>query len=115
MDGNKERMVGMKVIPTEDKHVLRFGTRDMDVSSALLKALWGCSSPVLMVVQYFTIPMCCLISMHPDPLGGFPNKFPPLLQDKPCMSTSEEGWVQFLTGAVDHNMNKIKNFTQGQL
>lgn len=28
---------------------------------------------------------------------------------------SEEGWVQFLTGAVDHNMNKIKNFTQGQL
>ncbi|NXD84446.1 CCDB1 protein, partial [Halcyon senegalensis] len=29
--------------------------------------------------------------------------------------TSEEGWVQFLTGAVDHNMNKIKNFTQGQL
>ncbi|NWH37091.1 CCDB1 protein, partial [Chloropsis hardwickii] len=27
----------------------------------------------------------------------------------------EEGWVQFLTGAVDHNMNKIKNFTQGQL
>uniref|UniRef100_A0A8C3JJ10 Cyclin D1 binding protein 1 n=1 Tax=Calidris pygmaea TaxID=425635 RepID=A0A8C3JJ10_9CHAR len=28
---------------------------------------------------------------------------------------SEEGWVQFLTDAVDHNMNKIKNFTQGQL
>ncbi|NWZ00104.1 CCDB1 protein, partial [Loxia curvirostra] len=28
---------------------------------------------------------------------------------------SEEGWVQFLTGAVDHNMNKVKNFTQGQL
>ncbi|NWR79203.1 CCDB1 protein, partial [Centropus unirufus] len=28
---------------------------------------------------------------------------------------SEEGWVQFLTGAVDHNMNKIKNLTQGQL
>ncbi|KFP33451.1 Cyclin-D1-binding protein 1, partial [Colius striatus] len=28
---------------------------------------------------------------------------------------SEESWVQFLTGAVDHNMNKIKNFTQGQL
>ncbi|KAM8995628.1 cyclin-D1-binding protein 1 isoform 1-T1 [Ara ararauna] len=28
---------------------------------------------------------------------------------------SEEGWVQFLTGAVDHNMNKIKDFTQGQL
>ncbi|NXM69710.1 CCDB1 protein, partial [Serilophus lunatus] len=28
---------------------------------------------------------------------------------------SEEGWVQFLNGAVDHNMNKIKNFTQGQL
>ncbi|KAM9285666.1 cyclin-D1-binding protein 1 isoform 1-T1 [Morus bassanus] len=28
---------------------------------------------------------------------------------------SEEGWVQFLTGAVDHNMNKIKSFTQGQL
>ncbi|KAI1233360.1 Cyclin-D1-binding protein 1, partial [Lamprotornis superbus] len=25
---------------------------------------------------------------------------------------SEEGWVQFLTGAVDHNMNKVKNFTQ---
>ncbi|XP_064377857.1 cyclin-D1-binding protein 1 isoform X2 [Dromaius novaehollandiae] len=25
---------------------------------------------------------------------------------------SEEGWVQFLTGAVDHNMDKIKNFTQ---
>ncbi|XP_064023964.1 cyclin-D1-binding protein 1 isoform X2 [Pogoniulus pusillus] len=28
---------------------------------------------------------------------------------------SEEGWVQFLAGAVDHNMNKIKNLTQGQL
>ncbi|NXC47915.1 CCDB1 protein, partial [Penelope pileata] len=28
---------------------------------------------------------------------------------------SEEGWVQFLTGAVDHNMDKIKNFTQGEL
>ncbi|NXK93299.1 CCDB1 protein, partial [Formicarius rufipectus] len=28
---------------------------------------------------------------------------------------SEEGWVQFLNDAVDHNMNKIKNFTQGQL
>ncbi|KAF2981272.1 hypothetical protein EK904_004079, partial [Melospiza melodia maxima] len=28
---------------------------------------------------------------------------------------SEEGWVQFLTGAVDHNMNKVKSFTQGQL
>ncbi|NXP31997.1 CCDB1 protein, partial [Leiothrix lutea] len=28
---------------------------------------------------------------------------------------SEEGWVQFLTGAVDHNMNKVKNFTQDQL
>ncbi|NXQ75210.1 CCDB1 protein, partial [Quiscalus mexicanus] len=28
---------------------------------------------------------------------------------------SEEGWVQFLAGAVDHNMNKVKNFTQGQL
>ncbi|NXM81210.1 CCDB1 protein, partial [Oenanthe oenanthe] len=28
---------------------------------------------------------------------------------------SEEGWVQFLTGAVDHNVNKVKNFTQGQL
>ncbi|NXK21479.1 CCDB1 protein, partial [Arenaria interpres] len=28
---------------------------------------------------------------------------------------SEEGWVQFLSDAVDHNMNKIKNFTQGQL
>ncbi|XP_063260634.1 cyclin-D1-binding protein 1 [Prinia subflava] len=28
---------------------------------------------------------------------------------------SEEGWVQFLSGAVDHNMNKVKNFTQGQL
>lgn len=28
---------------------------------------------------------------------------------------SEEGWVQFLNGAVDHNMNKVKNFTQGQL
>ncbi|XP_027549706.1 cyclin-D1-binding protein 1 [Neopelma chrysocephalum] len=28
---------------------------------------------------------------------------------------SEEGWVQFLNGAVDHNMNKIKDFTQGQL
>ncbi|XP_040431621.1 cyclin-D1-binding protein 1 isoform X2 [Cygnus olor] len=28
---------------------------------------------------------------------------------------SEEGWVQFLIGAVDHNMDKIKNFTQGEL
>ncbi|KGL79521.1 Cyclin-D1-binding protein 1, partial [Tinamus guttatus] len=28
---------------------------------------------------------------------------------------SEEGWVQFLTGAVNHNMDKIKNFTQGEL
>ncbi|XP_021272767.1 cyclin-D1-binding protein 1 [Numida meleagris] len=28
---------------------------------------------------------------------------------------SEEGWVQFLSGAVDHNMDKIKNFTQGEL
>ncbi|NXU55010.1 CCDB1 protein, partial [Turnix velox] len=28
---------------------------------------------------------------------------------------SEEGWVQFLSDAVDHNMNKIKDFTQGQL
>ncbi|NXR16109.1 CCDB1 protein, partial [Semnornis frantzii] len=27
----------------------------------------------------------------------------------------EEGWVQFLSGAVDHNMNKIKSLTQGQL
>ncbi|TFK02209.1 GRIP and coiled-coil domain-containing protein 1 [Platysternon megacephalum] len=28
---------------------------------------------------------------------------------------SEEGWVQFLTGAVDHNMDKIKDFTQSEL
>ncbi|XP_019365278.1 PREDICTED: cyclin-D1-binding protein 1 [Gavialis gangeticus] len=28
---------------------------------------------------------------------------------------SEEGWLLFLTGAVDHNMNKIKDFTQGEL
>ncbi|XP_068006237.1 cyclin-D1-binding protein 1 [Melanerpes formicivorus] len=28
---------------------------------------------------------------------------------------SEEGWVLFLTGAVDHNMNKIKTLTQDQL
>ncbi|NXH20910.1 CCDB1 protein, partial [Bucco capensis] len=28
---------------------------------------------------------------------------------------SEEGWVQFLTDAVDHNMNKIKSLTQGEL
>ncbi|KAM9177951.1 cyclin-D1-binding protein 1 isoform 1-T1 [Mergus octosetaceus] len=28
---------------------------------------------------------------------------------------SEEGWVKFLIGAVDHNMDKIKNFTQGEL
>ncbi|XP_024079994.2 cyclin-D1-binding protein 1 homolog [Terrapene carolina triunguis] len=28
---------------------------------------------------------------------------------------SEEGWVQFLTGAVDHNIDKIKDFTQSEL
>ncbi|XP_043351839.1 cyclin-D1-binding protein 1 isoform X2 [Dermochelys coriacea] len=28
---------------------------------------------------------------------------------------SEENWVQFLTGAVDHNMDKIKDFTQSEL
>ncbi|XP_063153466.1 cyclin-D1-binding protein 1 [Candoia aspera] len=28
---------------------------------------------------------------------------------------SEESWVQFLGGAVDHNMDKIKGFTQGLL
>ncbi|XP_075773837.1 cyclin-D1-binding protein 1 isoform X1 [Pelodiscus sinensis] len=28
---------------------------------------------------------------------------------------SEEGWVQFLTDAVDHNMDKIKDFTQSEL
>ncbi|XP_025904102.1 cyclin-D1-binding protein 1 [Nothoprocta perdicaria] len=28
---------------------------------------------------------------------------------------SEEGWVQFLNGAVSHNMDKIKNFTQAYL
>uniref|UniRef100_A0ACB8F7Q6 Uncharacterized protein n=1 Tax=Sphaerodactylus townsendi TaxID=933632 RepID=A0ACB8F7Q6_9SAUR len=27
---------------------------------------------------------------------------------------SEESWVQFLAGAVDHNMEKIKGFTQGE-
>nr|XP_056700935.1 cyclin-D1-binding protein 1 [Euleptes europaea] len=30
-------------------------------------------------------------------------------------SPSEESWVQFLAGAVDHNMDKIKGFTQGVL
>ncbi|XP_054836160.1 cyclin-D1-binding protein 1 [Eublepharis macularius] len=28
---------------------------------------------------------------------------------------SEESWVQFLAGAIDHNMDKIKDFTQGAL
>ncbi|XP_043839819.1 cyclin-D1-binding protein 1 isoform X2 [Dromiciops gliroides] len=27
----------------------------------------------------------------------------------------EENWVQFLSSAIDHNMNKIKNLTQGEL
>ncbi|XP_036625514.1 cyclin-D1-binding protein 1 [Trichosurus vulpecula] len=27
----------------------------------------------------------------------------------------EENWIQFLSSAVDHNMNKIKNLTQGEL
>ncbi|XP_056666323.1 cyclin-D1-binding protein 1 isoform X3 [Monodelphis domestica] len=27
----------------------------------------------------------------------------------------EENWIQFLSSAIDHNMNKIKNLTQGEL
>ncbi|NWW85139.1 CCDB1 protein, partial [Rhynochetos jubatus] len=46
---------------------------------------------------------------------AFLMNFLPFCRTSHVCPPSEEGWVQFLAGAVDHNMNKIKNFTQGQL
>lgn len=55
-DWSEKKVLGMIVVPC-----FGFGTADMSVGSSLLKALWGCSSPVLLlVVQSFTIPPCCL-------------------------------------------------------
>ncbi|NXX69434.1 CCDB1 protein, partial [Spizella passerina] len=62
------------------------------------------------------------LSMYPpvNPLAVRLNEaslmnFLPFCRTSHVCPPSEEGWVQFLTGAVDHNMNKVKNFTQGQL
>ncbi|NXG55461.1 CCDB1 protein, partial [Hemiprocne comata] len=55
------------------------------------------------------------VRLHAAKLASVLKKVLEITKTSHVCPPSEEGWVQFLTGAVDHNMNKIKNFTQGQL
>ncbi|NXX14832.1 CCDB1 protein, partial [Podargus strigoides] len=55
------------------------------------------------------------VRLHVNTQEAFLMNFLHFCRTSHVCPPSEEGWVQFLSGAVDHNMNKIKNFTQGQL
>lgn len=110
----------MKEITAEDGHMCQ----------GLKLEIWTwvlpCSSTVglqkscfnTVVIQHFTIPMCWgdyWIHKYKNPQEAFLMNFLHFCRTSHVCPPSEEGWVQFLTGAVDHNMDKIKNFTQGEL
>lgn len=117
---NRKRMAGMKEITAED------GCMCQGLKLEIRTWVLPCSSTVglqkscfnTVVIQHFTIPMCWgdfWIHKYKNPQEAFLMNFLHFCRTSHVCPPSEEGWVQFLTGAVDHNMDKIKNFTQGEL
>ncbi|XP_024998044.1 cyclin-D1-binding protein 1 isoform X3 [Gallus gallus] len=79
----------------------------------LMKASKACLKKVLSVVKAYGKADSPEQIAQLDDLADIANEISP--RTSHVCPPSEEGWVQFLTGAVDHNMDKIKNFTQGEL
>ncbi|KAL8179819.1 UNVERIFIED_CONTAM: hypothetical protein K2H54_073236 [Gekko kuhli] len=58
---------------------------------------------------------CLTLRLNAGKLAAVLKKMLEVAQASHVCVPSEESWVQFLSGAVDHNMDRIKGLTQGAL